>query len=203
MVRVSTMKKVTGDETKPSAGIAGVGSNGSERGSSLFAGLKEEEVAEILDAATMRRFAKGQTIVRQNDRQTYLGLIKQGSVNVFAKRLHGKLLITQLLQGDAYGLGTLIPGSYTYSLSGEADEETEIYAWDAVKARRLAKRVPRLVVNAIFITLERVERYSVEHLALISAENRITQELLRAGQWTAKPATDKNSTALARRYQHG
>jgi CRP-like cAMP-binding protein len=173
----------------------------------LFSGLKTEVITQMMAAATVQTFAKHQNIAREDHQQTRLGLIKTGSVDVYRLTSGGqKVPITQLLPGEAFGLGTLFSTDETYPARGDAIDAVEVYTWVSAKARQFAKRFPILVENAILITLERLQLYSDRHTAMVSAENRLTHELLhvglRMGQRTTKgvevQTSDEDLASLAR-----
>jgi CRP-like cAMP-binding protein len=148
----------------------------------LFSGLKTDDITHIMAAATVQRFAKHQNIAREDHQQTHLGLVKTGSVDVYRVTSGGqKVPITKLLPGEAFGLGTLFSTDETYPARGDAIDAVEIYTWVSAKARQFAKEFPTLIENAILITLDRLLLCSDRYAAMVSAENRLTHELLHVG----------------------
>jgi CRP-like cAMP-binding protein len=75
----------------------------------LFRGLSEGDIAEIMAAGVMRRFAAGQIIAHADDPGTHLFLIKTGVVDYYRLTSQGKrVLIVQLFPGDHFVLVTML-----------------------------------------------------------------------------------------------
>jgi len=159
----------------------------------LFKGLSDSDISAIIAAAVVRRFAKGQTIVRADDPGTRLFLLKTGSVNYNRVTPRGQeVLIIRLSPGDIFGLGTLLPKPIGYIGTAEVIKEAEVYVWEYAWVRHFARKHPLLPENALRIALEYIRLYSDRHLALVSsnAEDRLSRMLvllgIRTGQWRAK-----------------
>ena len=159
----------------------------------LFSGLSNGEIADIMTAAVVRRFAAGQTIIRTNDPGTHLFMLKTGSVDYNRTTSEGQqVLIMRLSPGDTLGLGTLLAKPIGYIGTAEALRQTELYVWEYVRVRRFVAKYPILAENALRISLEYIRLYSDRHLALVTnnAEDRLIRMLsllgIRTGQRNAR-----------------
>ena len=155
---------------------------------SLFTGLDQGDIAEIMAAAVIRRLAARQTIFRDEDPGTHLFLLKAGSVDLYRVTQEGQqVLIMRFSPGDTVGFVSLLSKPMGYIGTAEAVGETEVYVWEHPRVRHFAQKHPRLAENALRIGLEYIRLYSDRHLALVSdnAEDRLRRTLsqleLRAG----------------------
>lgn len=156
----------------------------------LFSGLSQDQIADIVGSAVVRRFATGRTIIRCGEPAMHLFLIHTGSVNYYKMTPEGReVLLTQLSTGEAFGLGTLLNKPIGYIGTAEAVRDTELYTWDHQWICRCAGKHRGLALNALRITLEYIRLYSERHLALVSdsAEHRLTRTLMQLGVRTGKP----------------
>jgi len=125
----------------------------------LFSGLSSGDIANVMAAGVVRRFAAGQTIVRADDPGTQLFLIKTGSVDF-----------------------------YRLTPEGQTVRDTELYVWEHAWVRHFAGKHPVLTENALRIGLEYIRLYSDRHLALVSdnAEDRLRRMLSLVGSRTGQ-----------------
>jgi len=71
---------------------------------SLFQGLSEETLQRVASAAVMRRFPRGQAVVREGDRTDYLYFVLTGSLKVVVSDADGREVILSMLgQGELFG----------------------------------------------------------------------------------------------------
>lgn len=167
-----------------------VGSLGVRLTASLLKDLSAEDIAYILGSAIVRKFSKGGTIIRSDDPATHLFLIKKGSVNYYRVAPDGRqVLLTRLLAGDTFGLGTLVEKSIRYIGTAESLEDTELYSWGCAWIRPYVKQHPTLALNALKISLEYIRLYSDRHLALVcdDAEDRLARTLMQLGLRVGHP----------------
>jgi len=155
----------------------------------LFSDLNNDDIAQIMAAAIVRKFAAGETIIRAEDPGTHLFLLKTGSVDFYRVTPEGQqVLIIRFSPGDTFGLATLLGKPLSYIGTAEALGETELYVWEHTWVRHFARKHPLLTENALRIGLEYIRLYSDRHLALVSdnAESRLARTLslleIRTGQ---------------------
>jgi CRP/FNR family transcriptional regulator len=156
----------------------------------LFRGLDKDQIAHIMESAVVRRFDTGQTVIRCGEPARNLFLIQTGSVNYSRMTPEGhEILLTQLSEGETFGLGTLLEKPIGYIGTAATVRDTELYTWDHEWICRCAGEYPRLPLNALRIALEYIRLYSERHLALVSgsAEHRLTRTLMRLGARKGKP----------------
>jgi len=141
-------------------------------------------IAKIMEAAVVRRFAAGLTITRCDEPAMHLFLIETGSVNFSRTTPEGReVLLRRLSAGEAFRLGTLLDTPIGYIGTAETAERTEVYTWEHEWVCRCAGEHPTLAQKALRIALEYIRLYSVRHLALVSdsAKDRVSRTLLRLG----------------------
>jgi CRP-like cAMP-binding protein len=155
---------------------------------SLFDGLSKNDSAALMAAAVMRRFVRGQTIIRADDLGTHLFLLRTGAIDYYRVSPEGQqLVMIRFFPGDTFGLASLTAGPMRYIGTAEAVRETELYVWERASVRDFAGKHPPLAENLLRIGLEYITLYSDRHLALVSdnTEDRlrhtISQLELRAG----------------------
>ena len=156
----------------------------------LFSGLSKDNIAKIMEAAVVRRFAAGLTITRCDEPAMHLFLIETGSVNFSRTTPKGReILLRRLSAGEAFGLGTLLDTPIGYIGTAETAERTEVYTWEHEWMCRCSGEQPTLALNALRIALEYIRLYSVRHLALVSdsAKHRMSRTLMRLGVRIGKP----------------
>jgi CRP-like cAMP-binding protein len=162
---------------------AAVGSPQLRPTATLLNDLSKDDVAQIFASASVRKFSKGRTIIRGDEPATHLFMIKTGLVNFLRVAPDGReILLTRLLAGDTFGLGTLVE-KVSYIGTAATVRETEVYSWPQVWVRHFVRQHPTLALNALRISLEYIRLYSDRHLALVcsSAEDRLTQTLTQLG----------------------
>jgi CRP/FNR family transcriptional regulator, nitrogen oxide reductase regulator len=146
---------------------------------SLFDGLSKDDTATLMAAAVVRRFVKGQTIIRADDPGTHLFMLRAEGQQV---------VMIRFFPGDTFGLVSLPAKPMKYIGTAEAVRETELYVWERVSVRDFARKHPTLTENLLRIGLEYITLYSDRHLALVSdnTEDRLRHTIshleLRAGR---------------------
>jgi len=157
----------------------------------LFHNFSKAEISEVLALAVIRRFTPSRIIVRTNDPVTHLFLLKTGSVNYYRVTSEGQeVVLARLYPGDVFGLEALVDEPIDNIGTAETLQESELYGWERHLISQYAKSHPKLVVNALRISLEHNRLYSDRHLALVSdtAEHRLSHILTRLGDRIGRPS---------------
>jgi CRP/FNR family transcriptional regulator, nitrogen oxide reductase regulator len=157
----------------------------------LFHNFSKAEISEVLTLGVIRRFAPGQTIVRADDPVMHLFLLATGSVNYHRVTVEGQeILLARLYPGDVFGLEALIDEPIDNIGAAETLQESELYSWERHLICQYAKSHPKLVENALKISLEHNRLYSDRHLSLVSdtAEHRLSHVLTLLGNRSGRPS---------------
>jgi CRP-like cAMP-binding protein len=127
----------------------------------FLADMRGDQLTEILDAAETRKISAQQIILREGALPTHVFLLKSGQVKLYRLTHAGdEVLLSLLVPGDTFGLGTLLSRPMPYIGTAETTRDSELLVWRHSRIRRLAQKYPRLAQNALGI----VVRYLHEHL---------------------------------------
>jgi CRP/FNR family transcriptional regulator, nitrogen oxide reductase regulator len=151
------------------------------RGAELLQGLEQQEIELILAAARLRRFRTSSVITHQKYPADRLYLLWKGRARYFVETPNGKKLIMMwITPGQIFGAAALALPPSTYLVSAEAVRNSSVLVWDGPIIRALAKRFPRLMVNAFHTTIGYLSWYVGTHAALASqsARERLAHVLL-------------------------
>jgi CRP-like cAMP-binding protein len=147
----------------------------------LLRGLDRREIDEILAAARLRRFRASSVITHQGDPADQLFLLWKGRARYFVDTPNGKkLILIWITPGHIFGATALAPPPSTYLASTEAVRNSIVLIWDGPTIRALARRFPRLIINAFHTTIDYLSWYVGTHAALTSqsARERLAHVLL-------------------------
>jgi CRP-like cAMP-binding protein len=150
-------------------------------GTELLRGLEQQEIESILAAARLRRFRASSVITHQKYPADRLFLLWKGRARYFVETPNGKkLIMIWITPGHIFGAAALAPPPSTYLVSTEAVRNSSVLVWDGPTIRALAKRFPRLMVNAFHTTIDYLSWYVGTHAALTSqsARERLAHVLL-------------------------
>jgi CRP/FNR family transcriptional regulator, nitrogen oxide reductase regulator len=150
-------------------------------GTELLRGLGPQEIDVILAAARPRRFSAKSVITNQDDPAERLFLLCKGRARYFHETPNGKKhILIWITPGHIFGVAALAFLPSTYLVSAEAVQDSTVLIWDGPAIRDLAKRFPRVMMNAFLITMAYLSWYVGTHAALTSqsARERLAHVLL-------------------------
>jgi CRP-like cAMP-binding protein len=126
----------------------------------FVAGIRGNQLSEIVGAADVREIGARQIIMREGAPAAHLFLLKSGRAKFYRLTRSGdEVLLSMLVPGDAFGLGTLFAHPVPYVGTVETTRDSELLVWKHARIRLLAQKYPRLAQNALGIVL----RYLNEH----------------------------------------
>jgi CRP-like cAMP-binding protein len=159
------------------------------RKAKFFEGLGSKEVREILDAAEIRRIAAHRVVLMAGETATHLFLLLSGHANFYRLSREGdKVLLSRLMTGNVFGLGSLLSRPMHYIGTAETSRDSEFLVWDRARIRELAQKYPQLAENALGIIL----RYLAAHtdrlvdLVTLTAPERLARAVFHLGKNTGK-----------------
>jgi CRP-like cAMP-binding protein len=155
----------------------------------ILAGIGRDELKDILGAAEVLRLSTGQIIFREGSSPSHLYLLKSGRAKFHRLTREGdEVLLSVLVVGDAFGLGTLLARPVPYIGTAVTTRDSELLAWKASRIRKLAMTYPRLAENALSIVLH----YLAEHmdrlfnLVTCTAAQRLARVIVDLGEKTGR-----------------
>jgi CRP-like cAMP-binding protein len=175
---------------------------------SLFMGISEEDSKAVLAEASRKKTLAGQVVISEGDRADRFFLLGHGRAKYYRMtKLGDEVLLWSLSSGDAFGLGSLLRHPPHYIGSAETTQDCEIYAWDHIVIRNLARQYPLLAENALHIVLRYLAAHSDRLVSLVTetAEQRLARALLHLGDESGRAnalgvevdATNEHMGALA------
>jgi CRP-like cAMP-binding protein len=144
-------------------------------------GLDVQTTNLVLDAAKKQQVAANQIILHSGEKATRLYLMRRGRVRYYKPTRSGEeVLLTWLTPGDVFGLGTLLTNPPNYIGTAETITDSEMFVWEHLQIRKLARTYPQLAENSFRIILKYLQSYSEKHVSLITntAEERLGQVML-------------------------
>jgi len=150
----------------------------------LLSGIEEAVVGKILAAAKPVKVAARQMILTGGDEAKHLFLLSGGAVKYYRTTKSGDdVLLSWLIPGDVFGLGTLLRNPPPYMGSAKAVTECELFVWERERIRKLSESYPQLAQNALRIVLEYLGILANRQVGLVSrnAEQRLADSLLGLG----------------------
>jgi CRP-like cAMP-binding protein len=145
-------------------------------------GVSPNDLAIVLEAATLRRFPAHSIIAREGHSADELFLIIEGRARFFTTTEKGeKVLLHRIPAGDASGGRALLARPTEYLLSSEAVTNCTALAWTRSSIVGLTKKYPILLENALMIASSFLAEYRNLHLAAgyDTANQRIAQALTK------------------------
>src|SRR5579871_1445850 len=120
----------------------------------LFAGLRPSQARVVVLMGKVRRFAPGETIIRQGERSDAMHMIIEGTAEVWLGNGRTRRRIAEHRRGDVVGeMGLLRSG--LRSADVVAADEVEVLAVDETFLRRIQRRYPRIALR-VFLNLTRI-----------------------------------------------
>lgn len=149
--------------------------------SRFLEGLTPDEIQSVLEAAKPHRFPARSVITNQEDAARHLFLLLSGRARYFFVTEKGqKVILLWIPPGEIFGSAALLSELTPYHISVETVSDSSTLVWDRPAIRSFTARCPRLVENALSLTVKYLTAYRAAHVALLcsSAEERLAEVLL-------------------------
>lgn len=167
--------------------------------SDLFAGLDDAGRDAVLAAASSRRFARGSTLLCQDDAPGHLYLVGSGLVKMSQLTPGGAQFTLSLMgPGDVIGCAAVFQ-QFPYPATATVVEDSVILAWTTAHVAELMKKHPQLVRNALGVVGSRAHEFVLRlgETATKRAEQRIASAVLRLVRQTGRSVEDGVEVALS------
>jgi CRP-like cAMP-binding protein len=161
--------------------------------SPFLEGVPPADVRLILAAATPRRFMPQTIIYEQEQPARELYLLTNGRARYFLISPDGrKMLLHWLVPGDVLGAASLLTDESNYRVGAETTRECSSFVWDRATIRGLFDRYPRLLQNALTISVGYLDLYIAAHSALVSdtARQRLASVLAHLAEAIGEHVSD-------------
>jgi predicted RND superfamily exporter protein len=120
----------------------------------LFAGLRPSQARVVVLMGKVRRFAPGETIIRQGEPSDAMHMIIDGTAEVWLRDGAVRRRIAEHHRGDVIGeMGLVRRGRRSADVV--AADEVEVLTVDETFLRRIQRRYPRIAVR-VFLNLTRI-----------------------------------------------
>lgn len=171
-------------------------------GSSLFAGLTQEECGQIALFGKLRKFAQDELLFIQGQPIHNLMLIRSGSVKLSQLSSTGNEVILWMtgerepltIFGDPTGQAA------THSCSARAMEPCTVLSWDYARHRTMLEQYPRIAANINHILSGRLEELQerFREVATERVAKRLALALLRLMRQVGRPHHSGTQVSLSR-----
>lgn len=163
-------------------------------------GLAQNEIDEVLGAATLRRLREDSVIAREGEDAEELFLILEGLARHFTMTPEGKKIVVMWLRpGDTYGGRALLSKRpMSYLISTEIVAESSALVWERDAILPLTKRYPSLLENGLQIASDYLAVYRDLHIAASysKADERVAWVLKKLARDIGKTGDDGIELAL-------
>ena len=137
-------------------------------------GMASDDVANVLQAGTFRRFPARSIIANEGHRAEQMFLILQGRARAFTTTQRGeKVLLFRLPPGDPSGGRALLARPTEYLVSTEAVTDCSVLVWSRSSILFLTKQFPILLENALMIASE---YFAILRNLLVAASHHTASE---------------------------
>lgn len=151
------------------------------RTSQLFAGVPADAIQAALDSGVRRRAKRGSCFFRSDEPANCLFVLVRGRVKLCYVTPRGYRVLFRLIgPGELFGYQAVL-NSGRYFTTAEAAVDSEALCWSRAVTRRLLKSDPTIAVNALAVSLMRMQEYQ-QRLAEMASEpvaTRIARQLIR------------------------
>jgi CRP/FNR family transcriptional regulator, nitrogen oxide reductase regulator len=155
----------------------------------FFEGLGSRELREIIDAAEVRNVGARNVVLMAGETATQLFLLISGYAQFYRLSREGeKVLLTRLVNGDVFGLGSLLSRRVHYIGTAETTRDSEFLVWDHLRIRKLAQKYPKLAENALAIILQYLSAHTdrLVDLLTLNAAERLARAVYHLGERAGK-----------------
>jgi len=145
-------------------------------------GLDPPDARAVLAASTTRRLPPHVNIYEQIQPASSVFLLSSGRARYFSMTPDGrKMILHWLVPGDALGLATLLQTPSPYRVSAETVRDSAGLVWTRQVMHELMNAYPRLLHNALTVSVAYLDLYIAAHAALVSesAKQRLASVLVR------------------------
>jgi CRP/FNR family transcriptional regulator, nitrogen oxide reductase regulator len=162
------------------------------KNTSLFSGLKQDELDRIAQAARIRKVDNQGFFFMEQDPAESLYILLEGRIRLVQVTPGGQQVIMRYISPvEEFGVIAMLSGA-VYPVSAQAvDDSTALY-WNKTSLKELMEQVPGVAINALQTLADRVSEFQdrIRELTTERVERRIARALLRLAQQTGRKVED-------------
>jgi len=151
------------------------------QGSAIFRGLREAEIASVVEIARVQEIEDGGYFFMEEDPAEVAFVLIEGKVKLTQIESDGQqVLLGYLVPGRVFGVIAILK-KIAYPVSAEAVGKCRALAWDCATMNRQMEKTPRIALNALRIMAGQVREFQnrVRELSTQRVEQRIARAVLR------------------------
>lgn len=151
---------------------------------SIFNGLNDEEIHDLISVAKKRIFRSGEVIFHRDDPGQVLYIIKEGKVKICLISPDGQeISLVVFGKGEYFGEFALLDG-LPRSADAIALEKVECYTLQRSDFHNVIMKNPRIAIQIMEILCERLRRtdQQVEDLIVLDVYGRVAKKLLELAE---------------------
>ncbi|GLQ04804.1 Crp/Fnr family transcriptional regulator [Sneathiella chinensis] len=141
----------------------------------FFRDMDPSDVTVFLNTATIRHYARHQTVFLQDDPADHFFVIRDGWVKTYRITQDGEESIRSILHGgDLFGLASFF-GNADYPYCAEAVEKSDLISFSITPLRERTEKKPEIMQRVISSLSREMNRLHLdhEHMTLMSAPQRV------------------------------
>jgi CRP/FNR family cyclic AMP-dependent transcriptional regulator len=151
---------------------------------SIFKGLNDEEVLDLISVAKKRTFRSGDVIFHREDSGQMLYIIKEGKVKICLISPDGQeISLVVFGKGEYFGEFALLDG-LPRSADAIALEKVECYTLQRADFQNAIMKKPRIAIQVMEVLCERLRKtdQQVEDLIVLDVYGRVAKKLLELAE---------------------
>lgn len=151
---------------------------------SIFKGLDDEEVQDLISVAKKRTFRSGEVIFHRDDPGQMLYIIKEGKVKICLISPDGQeISLVVFGKGEYFGEFALLDG-LPRSADAIALEKVECYTLQRTDFHNAIMKKPRIAIQVMEVLCERLRKtdQQVEDLIVLDVYGRVAKKLLELAE---------------------
>jgi len=150
--------------------------------SKFLAGLSDEALRQLLDAARLRHIGAKKDVLARGEPAGHLFLLKKGRARSYILTEEGgEIVLLWSAPGEVLGLASLLPTPPNYMANTTTVTACDFLVWDHDTLRKLASVHPQIMENGFRLALQHIAAYMRRHVNLVtkSAESRLANRLIQ------------------------
>lgn len=163
---------------------------------SIFKGLNDEEVLDLVSVAKKRTFRSGEVIFHRDDPGQMLYIIKEGKVKICLISPDGQeISLVVFGKGEYFGEFALLDG-LPRSADAIALEKVECYTLQRTDFHNAIMKKPRIAIQVMEVLCERLRKtdQQIEDLIVLDVYGRVAKKLLELAETHGIPG--ENGTLI-------
>ena len=151
---------------------------------SLFAGLNDDDIRELMNVAKRRTFRSGEVIFHRDDPGQVLYVIKEGKVKISLISPDGQeMTLVVFGKGECFGEFAILDG-LTRSADAIALEKVECYTLQRSDFHKAIMKNPNIAIQVLEVLSKRLRTTDqmVEDLIFLDVYGRVAKKLLELAE---------------------